>query len=77
MVETLKVSDDRKALILRLLGVSGKSESATVTWRSMKPTATFLTDLTEKPLTPLGRTIDVPAYGVVQMRAELPATEQK
>jgi hypothetical protein len=71
LVETVKVSDDRKALIVRLFGVSGKAESATIAWKGMKPLAVSLTDLTEKPLASVGRAITVPAYGVVNVRAEL------
>ena len=76
LVETLKVSEDGKALIVRLFGVSGKPESAILSWKGMKPSRIWLTDLTEKPLTPMGRAIPVPAYGVVQVRAELPSSER-
>jgi len=72
LVETLKVSEDGKALIVRLFGVSGKPESVTLNWKSIKPHASWLTDLTEKPLIPAGRTIAIPAYGVAHVRAELP-----
>ena len=72
LIETLKVSEDGKALIVRLFGVSGKPRSATLAWQGVKPTGTYLTDLTEKALTPVGRGIAVPAYGVVNVRAELP-----
>jgi hypothetical protein len=72
LVETLKVSEDGKAFIVRLFGVSGKPRSTTLTWQGVQPTATSLTDLTEKALAPVGRGIAVPAYGVVHVRAELP-----
>ena len=72
LVETVKVSEDGKALILRLFGVSSQPESATLTWGSVQPTAIRLTDLTEKPLAPVSGPIAVPAYEVVQVRAELP-----
>jgi len=72
LVETVKVSEDRKALILRLFGISGKPTSATLNWKSLKPAQVCLTDLTEKPLAPVRRAIHVPAYGVVNVRAELP-----
>ncbi len=72
LVETLKVSEDGKALIVRLFGVSGRAESVSLTWKAIKPSASWLTDLTEKPLTPVDRAIRIPAYGVVHLRAELP-----
>ena len=72
LVETVKVREDGKALILRLFGISGQPESATLKWGTVQPTEIRLTDLTEKPLTPVSGSIAVPAYGVVQVRAELP-----
>jgi len=72
LVETVKVSEDGKALIVRLFGVAGRPESATLAWLAIKPTATWLTDLTEKPLTPVAGAIAVPAYGIVHLRADLP-----
>ena len=71
LVETVKVSEDGKALIVRLFGVSGQAESATLTWKGVKPAAIRLTDLTEKPLAPAAGAIAVPAYGIVHLRAEL------
>ncbi|MCX6872501.1 MAG: glycosyl hydrolase-related protein [Verrucomicrobia bacterium] len=73
LVETVKVSEDGKALILRLFGVSGKAEAATLTWGSVQPPAVWLTDLTEKPLAPVSAAaVPVPAYGIVHLRADLP-----
>ena len=72
LVETIKVSEDGKALIVRLFGVSGKPESASLSWKGMKPSSAWLTDLTEKPLARAKGTIPVPAYGVVHVRAEMP-----
>ena len=76
LVETLKVSEDGKALIVRLFGVSGRPESATLSWKGVKPSTVWLTDLTEKPLTQVGHAIPVPAFGVVQVRAELPSSKE-
>ncbi|MEI7899817.1 MAG: glycosyl hydrolase-related protein [bacterium] len=72
LVETLKVSADGKALIVRLFGVSGQPQTATLAWQSIKPAAVWLTDLTERPLTAVSGAIRVPAYGVVHLRADLP-----
>jgi hypothetical protein len=71
LVETIKVSEDGKALIVRLFGVSGQPEAVGLTWPGVKPAALWLTDLTEKPLTRAADTIKVPTYGVVHLRADL------
>ena len=72
LVETLKVSEDGKALIVRLFGVSGQAEVATLVWPGLKPAAVWLTDLTENPLRPAAGGIAVPAYGIVHLRADQP-----
>lgn len=72
LVETLKVSEDGKALIVLLFGVSGQVQASTLTWLGIKPAAVWLTDLSENPLTPAPPAIAVPAYGVVHLRADLP-----
>lgn len=72
LVETLKPSHDGRALLVRLFGVSGKTESVILTWSDAAPTSVWLTDLTEKPLRRIERRVEVPAYAVVHLRAELP-----
>ena len=72
LVETIKPSEDGKALIVRLFGVSGQTESAVLAWGNLQPSQMALTDLTERPLRNLTNPIPVPAYTVVQIRAELP-----
>ncbi len=72
LVETVKVSEDGKALILRLFGVAGVDRSVRLRWGAATPAAVWLTDLTEKPLRKLEPDLDVPAYGIVSLRAELP-----
>jgi hypothetical protein len=69
---TLKPSEDGKALIVRLMAVSGRDEQATLTWSEPQPTAMFLSDATEQPGARLDGPIAIPAWGVVTVRAELP-----
>jgi hypothetical protein len=69
---SLKTPWSMSALILRLFGVGGQDASVALAWKSVKPTSVWLTDLTEKPLRPAGAEVAVPAFGVVQLRAELP-----
>jgi alpha-mannosidase len=71
MVETVKPSSDRKAIIVRLFGVTGKDASVRLKWRAPQPTAVYLTDLTERPLQKVNGSTRVPAFGVVHLRAEL------
>ena len=72
LVETLKVSEDGKALIVRLLGISGQSQAVTLDWPTLRPAASWHTDLTEQPLRPAAGALTVPAYGVVHLRVDLP-----
>jgi hypothetical protein len=71
LVETVKVSEDGQALVVRLFGVSGRDQEVRLDWSSLTPAALWLTDLSEQPLRLLGRRLQVPAYGVVSVRAEL------
>jgi hypothetical protein len=74
LLETVKVSQDGKAYILRLFGVSGRTQSTGLRWGAIQPTSLWLSDLTEKPITKLGGRVEVPAYGVVMLRAEVAGT---
>ncbi len=71
LVETVKVSDDGRALVVRLFGASGKEETVRLKWQSLKPVSVWVSDLTEKPLRQVNRNIQIPPYGMVTLRAEL------
>lgn len=71
LLETLKTSEDGKAIILRLFGVSGVDREVRLKWRGLRPTSQTLTDLSERPGRLLGTRIHVPAYGMVCVRAEI------
>jgi len=71
LVETLKLSEDGRAWIVRLFGVGGVDRSVNLRWGGTKPRALSLTDLTEQPGRKLGRRVQVPAYGIVSLRAEM------
>jgi hypothetical protein len=70
LVETVKVSEDGKAIVVRLFGVSGREVKARLVWKGSQPTAVYRTDLTERPLVRLPGKIEVPGYGVTMVRAE-------
>jgi hypothetical protein len=72
IVATLKPSEDRKAIIVRLFGASGKAEKATLTWGEPAPKGVWLSNLAEDPLEKATGPADVPAWGLVTLRAELP-----
>ena len=72
LVTSLKPSQDGKALILRLFGASGKDEKAVLTWSDPAPRALRLSDLGEKAGEAAAGAVDVPAWGVVTLRAEMP-----
>jgi alpha-mannosidase len=72
LVTALKPSDDGKATIVRLHGASGKDAQAKLSWSSPAPKKVWLSDASEEPLQPVGDVIDVPAWGIVTLRAEMP-----
>jgi hypothetical protein len=71
LVETVKPSADGRGLIIGLFGATGKDSSVKLSWNGKKPVATWITDLTEKKLRPTEKQIQVPAHGVVFVRADL------
>lgn len=72
LVTALKPSDDGRAWIVRLFGASGKPERATLTWADPQPAALWTSDTSERPRDRINTPIDVPAWGIVTLRAELP-----
>jgi hypothetical protein len=72
LVSALKPSDDGKAIIVRLYGASGKDAMAKLAWSKPEPKAVWLSDASEQPLASAPESIEVPAWGIVTLRAELP-----
>jgi hypothetical protein len=70
IVTALKPSDDGRALIVRLFGASGQTRTAALGWGQRQPRAVFLSDTSERPGRRVGDRIEVPAYGLVSIRAE-------
>lgn len=71
MVTAFKPSDDGKAIIVRLFGASGRAEKAQLNWAA-PPQKVWLSDASEGALKPVAGSIEVPAWGLVSIRAELP-----
>lgn len=72
VVETMKTSEDGKALILRLFNVSSAGTAVEMNWGSIKPVSISLTDLAEKPLKKAPAPLQIPGYGILSLRAEIP-----
>jgi alpha-mannosidase len=70
LVTALKPSDDGRAVIVRLFGAAGQARSARLKWGGRQPVAVFLSDTSERAGRQVGDRIDVPASGLVTVRAE-------
>jgi len=71
MITSLKPSADGKALILRLYNTGETTAHASLKWNRVSPKAIFVSDLLEKTGAPASDTVDLPAYEVQTLRAEL------
>ncbi|MBE7501139.1 MAG: hypothetical protein HS113_12685 [Verrucomicrobiales bacterium] len=72
LVESVKVSEDGQAVILRLFGVTGQSRRVQVDWTAFQPSALWLTDLSENPRQRTEPVVEVPGYGVTMLRLDRP-----
>ncbi|OHB65283.1 MAG: hypothetical protein A2Y77_14930 [Planctomycetes bacterium RBG_13_62_9] len=70
IVTALKPSNDGQALIVRLFGASAETKSARLQWGDRQPKAVFLSDTSEQPGKRVADRIEVPASGLVSLRAE-------
>jgi len=69
LVTTFKPSDDGKAWIVRLFGATDRATKATIRWSEPVPSSVWLSNTSEKPLREIRGPIEVPAWGVVTLRA--------
>ncbi|MFO0930359.1 MAG: polysaccharide lyase family protein [Gemmataceae bacterium] len=69
VVTAFKPSDDGKADIVRLYGAAGKACRVTLTWAE-PPAALHRTDVGERPGAVVTGPVEVPAWGIVTLRAE-------
>jgi alpha-mannosidase len=70
VVTAFKPSDDGKAWIIRLFGASGQPQRVKLAWTKPAPQQLWLSDTSEKPREKTGPAIEVPAWGIVTLRAE-------
>jgi alpha-mannosidase len=71
IVQSLKPSDDGKALIVRLFNPSATAQTASVKW-SQPPRQVSLSDTSEQPRATVNSPLALPSQGLVTLRAELP-----
>jgi alpha-mannosidase len=70
VVTAFKPSDDGKAWIVRLFGASGQPQHVKLAWTKPAPQQLWLSNTSEKPMQKVGPAIEVPAWGIVTLRAE-------
>jgi alpha-mannosidase len=70
LVSALKPSDDGRGWIVRLFGASGETRKVGLAWANPVPQQVWLSDTSEKPKQKAGSSIEVPAWGIVTLRAE-------
>ncbi len=71
MITSIKPSHDGKALILRLYNTGAAAAQATLKWEAVAPKSISVSGLLEAPGAPATDTVDLPAYEVETLRAEL------
>ena len=72
IVQSFKPSRDGKAWIVRLFGATGRPAKVTLDWAAPKPSEVCHSDLAESKGEKVAGPIEVPPYGLVTIRAELP-----
>jgi alpha-mannosidase len=70
VVTALKPADDGRGSILRLFGASGEPRRIKLSWSKPVPHHVWISDLSEEPRQEIGHSIEVPAWGIVTLRAE-------
>ncbi len=69
-VTAFKPSEDGKAWIIRLFGVSGHDEKVTLAWNTSETRQLWLSDNSEEPLQAVNGPIDVPSWSIVTLRVD-------
>jgi len=70
LVTSLKPSDDRGALLVRLWNAGQQPTKAVVIWSDPRPREVLISSPGEEKGTPVSGAIDMPAMGIVTLRAE-------
>jgi len=72
IIASIKPSNDRKAWIVRLFGAGGRATRVSLHWGQSTPKTVWISNLAEDQGKPLTGPVEVPAFGVVTLRVELP-----
>jgi hypothetical protein len=75
IVASIKPSNDRQAWIVRLFDAAGRTARVTLRWGRSPPKAVWISNLAEDRGNRLAGPVEVPAFGLVTLRAELPQGE--
>ena len=70
LVIAMKPSDDGKALIVRLMNAGEKAAAAKLSWSQPAPKQVWLSDTSERAKQEVAGDVQVPAQGIVTLRAE-------
>jgi hypothetical protein len=70
IVASIKPSEDRNAMIVRLFGAGGRPAKATLRWGRNPPRNVWISNLAEQKVAAITGAIDVPACGLISLRAE-------
>ena len=70
LVASVKPSEDHKAIIVRLFGAAGRPAKATLRWGRSTPKSVWISNLAEEKVAAVTDAVDVPAYGLITLRAE-------
>ena len=70
LVASVKPSEDHKALIVRVFGAGGQPAKAALHWGRSPPKAVWISNLAEERVAAVSGAVDVPAYGLITLRAE-------
>jgi hypothetical protein len=70
IVTALKPADAGRGWVVRLYGASGRDQAVKLNWSEPAPAQLFMSNLSELPLVPAPEKIQVPAWGLVTLRAE-------
>ena len=72
LVSSLKPSEDGGAFMVRLFNAGDTAAQATLSWSDPPPKSVSTSSPFEEQGPELSGPIDMPAYGIVTLRAELP-----
>jgi alpha-mannosidase len=70
IVASIKPSDDRRAIIVRLFAAAGKRATTRLHWERNAPKAVWRSNLAEERVSAVTGPIEMPGYGLVTLRAE-------